>query len=473
MRSIAAPDLSRVTAWILILTLFGAILRIAASGGALWLDEAWSAVLADNVQTPLGVFVQINHDNNHHLNSLWLQTVGLSAPPLVARSLSIVAGTLSVLVAGLIGARRSAAAGIVTALLFAVSPVLVTLGSEARGYAPMTLMVLITAWYIDRYLDGDATANRPVTLAMCFFVGALFQLTMLFAACALVGWPALVLWQRHGWRRAALKTARLLGPAIAALIVAVAIVFAPAVVGGAEFRFGSYQSFTMLLFLRGVIDLLGYVVGAPVVSFFLPAGAVMLTVLARSLGTPRLAFYWLAVVAFPLTVAALHTMNAGHARYYLLAGLALLLLLGEALAALIRASGWKRLAGAGALVLFSGASMAANVELIRNRRGDPGEAVRAMAARSPQGARVIIDRETGLALLKVAAAAEGYRLDIATSCPAARFVFADWFNGEADSPPVIERCGARYRAIAGADGTGMSAQNWLLYERIEASQTRS
>jgi hypothetical protein len=473
MRLTIVPELSRATAWVLILVLIGAILRIAASSGALWLDEAWSAVLADNVETPLGVFVQINHDNNHHLNSLWLQTVGLGAPPLLARSLSVVAGTLSVFIAGMIGARRSAATGVVTALLFAISPVLVTLGSEARGYAPMTLMVLISAWYIDRFLDGDETAKRPVTLAFCFFVGALFQLTMLFAACALVGWPALVLWQRHGWRRAVVETANLLGPALAALIVAVGIVFAPALIGGAEFRFGSYQSFTMLLFLRGVIDLLGYAVGAPIVSFFLPAGAVILTVLARSLGTPRLAFYWLAVVAFPLAVAALHTMNAGHARYYLLAGLALLLLLGEALAALIRASGWKRAAGASALLLFSGASMAANIELIRNRRGDPGEAVRAMAARSPQGARVMIDRETGLALLKVAAAADAYRLDIATNCPAARFVFADWFNGEPGSPPMIDRCGTRYQAIAGADGTGMSSQNWLLYERVEASEPAS
>ena len=466
MRLPALPEMPRVTAWILILTLVGAILRIAASAGALWLDEAWSAVLADNVQTPLGVFVLINHDNNHHLNSLWLQTVGLGADPLLARALSIISGTLSVLVAGLIGARRSAAAGIVTALLFAVSPVLVTLGSEARGYAPMTLMVLIAAWHVDRYLDGDETGNRPVTLAMCFFVGALFQLTMLFAACALIGWPALTLWRRHGWRQASSQTIRLMGPALLALVTAVALVFAPALVGGVEFRFGSYQDFTMLLFLRGVIDMLGYVVGLPVVSFFLPAGAVILVLLSRSIETPRLAFYWLAIIAFPLMVAALHTMNAGHARYYLLAGLALLLLAGEALAVLIRKGGWARTAGAGALLLFSGASMAANVELIRNRRGDQGAAIRAMASRAPAGTRVIIDRETGLALLKVAAAEAGYRLEIATSCPAARFVFADWFNGEADSPATVERCGARYRAIASADGTGMSAQNWTLYERV-------
>jgi len=142
MRSIDALPPARTLAWIVIIALAGLIVRIAAASGALWLDEAWSAVLAGDVRTPLGVFVQINHDNNHHLNSLWLQWVGIGAPPLVARGLSIATSTLGIVVAGLIGARRGPLVGIITALLFALSPVLVSLGSEARGYAPMMLMVL-------------------------------------------------------------------------------------------------------------------------------------------------------------------------------------------------------------------------------------------------------------------------------------------------------------------------------------------
>ncbi|MBS0502940.1 MAG: hypothetical protein JSS55_03880 [Proteobacteria bacterium] len=457
---------SRELRWIIAIALAGLILRIAASSGSLWLDEAWSAVLANDVGTPLGIFVGINHDNNHHLNSLWLQTVGLGAPPLVARALSIVSGSLAILVAGLIGARRGTGVGVVTALLFAVSPVLVTLGSEARGYAPMTLTLLVSAWYIDRYLAGDEGANRPLTLAFCFFVGALFQLTMLFAACALVGWPFLVLWRRTGFRAAAIATARLLGPALVALLAALAIVFAPVMLSGAEFRFGSKQSFTLLLFLHGLIDLLGYTVGYTAISFWLPTGAAILVILSRQLKTPRLAFYWLAVIAFPLAVAVLHTMNAGHPRYYLLAGLALLLLLGETLVAMLRAGGWKTVIGAIGLGAFSGASMAANFDLIRNRRGDPGMAIEALAARAPKGTRVQIDRETGLALLKVAAAEASYPIDIAASCPAARFVFADWFNGEPGSSAEIIRCGVRYRGIASADGRGLSGQNWTLYERV-------
>lgn len=467
MRTFQAILRQREPRWIVAITLLGLILRLAAAQGTLWSDEAWSAILAHDVRTPLGIFVGINHDNNHHLNSLWLQTVGLGAPPVLARALSIAASTCSIIVAGAIGARRGACGGIVMALLFALSPLLVTLGSEARGYAPMMLMALVSIWYVDRYLDGEADANRPVTLATCFFVGALFQLTMAFAACALAGWLFLVLCRRKGVPAAILETVKLLGPAIAALILALLIAFGPVLLGFAEFRFGARQPFTVLLFLHGLVHLFGYTVGVPVISFWLPAGAAILVILARGFGTSRLPFYWLAIIAFPLSVAALNLINAGHPRYYLLAGLALLLLMGEMLAALIRAGGWKAWGAVAALVAFSGASMALDVDLIRSKRGDILPAILALKERSPRGAHVFIDRETGYALLKVAAAEAGYPIDIASTCPAGPFVFADWFNGEPGSPRILQRCGATFRPIADGRARGLSGQNWTLYERVD------
>jgi hypothetical protein len=46
--------------WIAValLTALGLGLRIAAAQGALWLDEAWSAVVAQDVGTPMGVFLR-------------------------------------------------------------------------------------------------------------------------------------------------------------------------------------------------------------------------------------------------------------------------------------------------------------------------------------------------------------------------------------------------------------------------------
>src|SRR4051794_28638710 len=105
------------------IALAGFALRVAAAQGALWTDEAWSVIYAAEARDAAGVFLRINHDNNHHLYSLWLQAIGIDASPLVARLPAIVAGTLAIPIAGLLIARRSRTGGIVAALLFALSPI--------------------------------------------------------------------------------------------------------------------------------------------------------------------------------------------------------------------------------------------------------------------------------------------------------------------------------------------------------------
>ena len=102
--------------------LAGLMLRIAAARGGLWTDEAWSVIYAAQARDAAGVFLRINHDNNHHLYSLWLQAIGTHASPMLMRLPAIIAGTLSVPLAALVVARRSAWAGIAAAILFAVSP---------------------------------------------------------------------------------------------------------------------------------------------------------------------------------------------------------------------------------------------------------------------------------------------------------------------------------------------------------------
>src|SRR5437868_14033705 len=96
-------------------------------------------IYASQARDAAGVFLRINHDNNHHLNSLWLQAIGMQAPPWLARLPAIVCGTISIAVAALFMRRWSAAAGVVAALLFALSPAMITFGAEARGYSPMLL----------------------------------------------------------------------------------------------------------------------------------------------------------------------------------------------------------------------------------------------------------------------------------------------------------------------------------------------
>jgi uncharacterized membrane protein len=443
----------------------GFALRVAGAQGALWLDEAWSAVMARDVGTPLGVFLSINHDNNHHLNSLWLQLVGFGAPPPWARAPAIVASTISIVVAALIAARRGTGAALVTALLFALSPMLVTLGSEARGYAPMVLALLVAVWLVDRWLAGDRDAERPVYLALCFGLGALCQLTIVFGVVALVGWSFLTLWRRNGFRRAAIDTLRYFGTALIALAIVLAIVANAAWLSGSGFRFGTYAPFTTTDFLTGVTAAIGYTIGFPIQSAWLIALPLGLLALAR--GGSRLPFYLLAIIAFPLMLAILHAGNTGYSRYYLLVTVALLLLLGEIIG---NARGWTRWIAGGALVAIVVGSLAQDVDLARNRRGDPGAAIRIIAARAPGGATIGFDAASGGAVIEAAAATARYPATIVSEdCPAPRFLYIARFGGEA-FPATFTRCHTSYRLIAAARTTGLSGTHWTLYERLPGAR---
>lgn len=466
MSSLAMRHPERDVRWILVITLAGLALRVVAARGTLWIDEAWSAVFANQVGTALGVFQDINHDNNHHLNSLWLLTVGIGAPPMLARALSIAAGGAAIFIAGLIGLRRGSATGIITALLFALSPVLVTLGSEARGYAPMLLCLLVCLYQTDHALEGDA---HPLLLAVFFYIGILFQLTIVFGACAIIGWYALTMWQRCGFVPALRETFRLFGLSFAALCAALLLIFGPTLRHGAEFTFGNYEPFSLPLFVNAVGALSGYSVGVPWHASDIPVliAIALLAVLATWYAPRRAIFYQLAIIAFPLAFAAFRPMNSGLPRYHLLVGIALLLLLGELLGRLIDKGGWRRLAGGALLAAFAAGSVCANLDLLQTRRGDASEAIRIIASHPPGTATVLIERANGTAILRVAAAEQGYTLRYTMACPAQPFLFLDRFKGEKQPPAALPYCGATYRAIASAIARGMSGQNWTLYERVD------
>src|SRR6478672_7953287 len=157
--------------------LAGLALRIAAARGGLWTDEAWSVIYAARARDAAGVFLRINHDNNHHLYSLWLQAIGMNAPPLLARLPAIVAGVLCVPLAALVVARRSAATGPVAAILFAVSPTMVNFGSEARGYSMMLLAALTFLWLSAEAVEGREKPGTPWWLALTAALGMLSHMT--------------------------------------------------------------------------------------------------------------------------------------------------------------------------------------------------------------------------------------------------------------------------------------------------------
>jgi hypothetical protein len=441
----------------------GLTLRLLSATGGLWLDEAWSMTMARDVGSPLGVLLGINHDNNHHLNSLWLLFVGIDAPPVVQRALSIASGAGAIWVAGLIGLRRSGVAGLVTAVAFAVSPVLVTFGSEARGYAPMTLALLMAIWLVDRWLAGEPV--RRWHLAVTFAVGMLSQLTMAAGIVAVTGWAAFALWVRAGLPIAVRRVVVQFWPGWVATFCVIGIVLFGAFWIGSGFRFGNYAPFRATDWIAGQAEMIGFTIGWPTGSDWMLGGAVGLLVLAQRIGVCQMPLHWLAIVGFPLGLMLVQAGNVGHPRYYLTVGIALLIMSSEVIALGLLRRGWRRWIAAGGLAAFAVGSAAQDVELIQNHRGHPEQIITVLKMRAPAGTRLAMDRETEAPVFEVAAAQARYPLTlVAAPCPAERFLIVERFRGES-LPARPSRCGVPYRIVAHRSATGMSGMHWTLYER--------
>lgn len=447
-------------------------LRIWAAHGALWLDEAWSAVFAHEAATPASVFFRINHDNNHHLNSLWMQLTGWGAPPLLTRSLSIITGTLTVIIAGLIGARHGLLEAALTAGLFAISPIMVNYSSEARGYAPMVLALVCAIWLIDRWLSDRSRPPPARMLGLVTMLGMLAHLTMLFGLAALAAWSLFSLIRTLPLRTAihdfgVLMTRAVLGAFSILAIVTIAALGSPS----GHFEVGSYTPYTGRILIEGVSLMFAYTVGIPPQA---PPSIIMgiliiLTLAAMCLLSPRdrLPFYAVAIFGLPLAVAILHIGNSGYPRYYLVTSVAYLLLLADASAIALRHATWQRLIAMLGLLAIGAGSVALNARLVAHSRGDPGPAIDAMIRRFPSGTTVLIGQLRDKAVIEAAAASYRYPVRITQDkCADAPFLFIEQAS-EAALPMQPEVCGDRYRAIARhGSAAALSGMAWHLYERV-------
>lgn len=452
------------------IVLLGLALRIWSARGGLWVDEAWSAVFAARARTPLGVFLKINHDNNHHLNSLWMQMWGIDASPLLLRSLSIATGTLTILVAGAIGARQGVVHALVAALLFAVSPILVNYGSEARGYAPMLLAGMTMIWCVAWVLD-DPRRISPRTawgLGALVMLGLFSQLTMLFFVLAMSAWTAWVL------TGAALgSTIRLLLPSFGACILMTVMIIGAAVWSPTGMQVGDYSEFSLADWSMAMVTMvrstLGLSEGGQWIVVVAIVTVVSLGIGARSRRSVIGPFIIIATL-FPLMFPLLQIGNSGFPRYFLLTAVAILLLVADCIAsALVSRTVGRRRGGVVAMTVLGGivvASLCEDLEQAALRRGDSGAAIVTMAAYAPNGAVVMVDYMRSVAVLRVAAIEARYPLTIAGDCPARRFLQVD-MSALASAAPMMVRCGRRYRRLLVRRGARLSGVGWALYEKTD------
>jgi hypothetical protein len=455
--------------WIAVaaLTLLGLVLRLLAARGGLWLDEAWSATFAQQVGTPLGVVLKINHDNNHILNTLWLQMVGPDAPPMLQRGLSIACGTATIPLAAAFARRCGAVAAIVTAAGFAISPILVTYGSEARGYAPMIAAMLMMLVLVDRWL-ADRNAATPAGITVTALLGTLAQPLMVAVLAAITVWVFASLVRSDGFRRAIARTARALAPALIAAGAVIAIMALAAAAAPHGFTIGSYTAFSMRDWCRGLENALGWTLG------FHPAGSWVLAGCAALIAAalwwwrnePRTVFFAVAILAYPLALAGCHVGNVGIARYYLVAAVPLLLLLAAMAGAAVSRRKPERYLGAAAIMLFVIGSGRMDARILTELRADPSVAIAAVERAAPAGAIVMVPDGRLEPVLTWAARYAHYPLrQIPTGCRPAPFLLVD-----SDQPRrtlvVAKLCDGEYLLIAHRTSTGLSGTNWWLYRRI-------
>jgi hypothetical protein len=444
----------------------GLVLRVLAARGGLWTDEAWSMIYAAEARDPLGVFLRINHDNNHHLNSLWLQAVGISAPPLLARLPAILAGTACIPMAALLIGRQSRMGGVVAAALLAVSPATVTLGSEARGYAPMLLAVLVMLLIVTRAIERERARSTPWWLALVALLGMLSHLTMAAPVALTVLWVYLDRRRAIGSREALPATARLMGPAVIACIAVVALVFGAALASPTGMRVGGYAPFVLGQYAMALDQLSGWATGLSFIPAWLRLAAIGVAAAVVALRPPqwlgsRGRLYALLVLGVPLAALVLRPGNAGFARYYVTSLVGLILLVGALAGRAFDKRGPIRWAAGGLLLVLTGLNLLGDAELIRLQRGRPDGAVADMAKLSPAGARLTANPRFE-AIARVAATRAHYPAQLVSNCEAAEFLLIPRPEQRA-IPPKIVHCGVPMRERDSSTTSPMTGDAWVLY----------
>ena len=457
-------------------TLAGLALRIAMARGALWTDEAWSVIYAARAVDPVGVFLRINHDNNHHLYSLWLQAVGADASPFLMRLPAIVAGTLSVPLAASAVARRSGWAGVIAAILFAVSPTMVNFGSEARGYALMILAALGFLWLSAEAVEGRERQGTPWWLALVAALGMLSHMTMAAPVGLVALWAYLEKRAALGPAKAMRDAGRLMGPALAATAAVVLFVFAAAAASPTGMQLGGYLPFAWHEFFAGLNDMTGWTAGLDWLRDWVAPLALGCVAVWIGLRPPkwlgaRARLYALLILGVPVGAALLQSGNSGFGRYYLSGAIGLLLLGSEWIGRGLAKKAPVRAAAAVLLAVLVGTSLWRDSELIDLQRGRPDQAVALMAQEAPSGARVALEPKRLEGALTVAADKARYPVTIAKGCAYADFVFAAQRRWEI-TPATIDHCGIKMRALGSSVTTSLTGEAWVLYapERLQTAE---
>jgi hypothetical protein len=446
--------------------LAGSLLRLLAIGQGLWLDEVWSLLVAETLQSPFEA-LRRSFDNNHVLISMFMQLSGSDRSWWWYRLPSFAAGLASIALAFRIGRRQSGELGWVQAWVFALSFPLVVYSVEARGYA---LAIAFALAVYDLYEQPAAVPRgwRLWALWACVVLGCLshFVFAHFYAAFGL--WSA--------WRCARLcpsvgRACRSLLVLHAVPVALLALLVAPLLM---QLRSAGGPPWSVPKVLAEAV---GWTLGLPeALGLFALAGlglAVLGSGLLRrwQLGADSFLFFGLVVLVPPALIAFTNPRLLA-ARYLLISSVFLLLLLGEGIARLLARN---VSLGVCLLALFCAGSLQRIVPFLQFGRGDYASAVRYLGAQT-RGRDVIVGSDHDVRN-RLVLDYYGRMLQ-----PAQRLVYKPHSDRDPQPPPwlilhsfdqppsaaaeIALKTGADYRLRQSFPYWGPAGCHWFVYERV-------
>jgi len=174
------------------IVLGAAAIRVPGIFTDFWLDEIWSLNIAKAIDSPMDVLLSsaARIDNNHPLNTWYLNALGDVRQWWIYRLPALSCGIGSVIVAVHAMWRRGSVAAIVAAALVAFSFPLVFYSSEARGYSPAVFFALLAFDAMLHYVDRPGWLSAIVFNMACI-LGFLAHLTFVHFYLAALYWTLL------------------------------------------------------------------------------------------------------------------------------------------------------------------------------------------------------------------------------------------------------------------------------------------
>jgi len=458
-----------------LLLVVAAALRLQAARDEFWFDEVWSLTQFANKATSALQILSLHHDNNHHLNTLWMYVCGQRDAWIVYRIPSMLAGIGTVALAMLWARPWGRASTIAAGILTGGSFVLIQYSSEARGYALAGFFLLAALLTLQRRLAGGA-AWTLLAFWCAVILGFLSHLTFASGYLGLAAWSAVELWRRvPNKMQALLEWARCHVVPIVFLAAFYWFEVRHFVIGKAP----PYELTDVLAETLGLsVGVVGWSAAIMVVAGLLgTVAAIAALVLLWREKSNLWVFFVVTIYVAPALLLAVRRPEVLFPRYFFMGLLTLPLLWSVLVGWLWRQGTPARVGGAVFVALLVAANTLQTSELLAVGRGHYLEAIQYIVGNDP-GPRVLVrsdhDFRNRLLIDFYRGYVEGgdrleyYYSDVSTNGT------ADWgiLHGNGPRfkplPSVEDPHGNRYDLQKVFPAAGLSGSSWAVYRRAGA-----